>query len=188
MTGRTRVRIGTMMAIAVPMAIFASTPALSQDGQAAPKANGYLESLKACQRLSEPGARLSCFDSAAATMVEASEAGDMKIVDRQDVRETRRKLFGFSLPDLGIFGGGDDKQDEEDEFEQIETTIAAVSGSHATGYLLRTAEGAVWRIDDVPRRLLTPEVGDKLLIKNGALTSFFLRINDRGGVKGVRVR
>ena len=76
----------------------------------------------------------------------------------------------------------------EEEINEIETTIAAVSGTYGTGYTIRTAEGAVWRISDVPRRLLEPKAGDKLTIKSGALSAYYLRIGDQSGVKGSRVR
>jgi len=149
---------------------------------------GYLTALKACQQEQDPTARLACFDAAAATIVEASDAGDLRIVDREEVRKTRRGLFGFSLPDFGIFGKRDKDGEDEDKIEEIETKIAAVTGSHETGYVIRTTEGAVWQIDSVPRRLLDPKVGDTLLIKNAALTSYFLRINGQGGVRGTRIR
>jgi hypothetical protein len=150
----------------------------------------YLATLRACQQEQDAAARLACFDAAAATIVGASEAGDLRIVDREEVRTTRRKLFGFSLPDFGIFGGRDSDKggDDQDTIEELETAIVSVSGSHGAGYVIRTTEGAVWRIDDVPRRLLEPKAGDTLLIKNAALSSYFLRINGQGGVKGTRIR
>ena len=159
--------------------------ALAQD---ADSTNGHLASIKACQAESDPGARLACFDAAAAAMVGASEAGELRIVDREEVRKTRRKLFGFSLPDFGIFGKRDKDGEDEDKIDEIETTIASVSGSYSTGYTIRTSEGAVWRIDKVPGRLLEPKPGDKMLIKNAALTAYFIRINGQGGVKGSRIR
>lgn len=159
------------------------TASTAQEGQST---NSHIEAIKACQSKADADARLACFDAAAASIVGATEAGDLRIVDREEVRETRRKLFGFSLPDLGIFGKS--KDGDENEIKEIETTIAAISGSHATGYAIRTAEGAVWQIDDVPRRLLEPRVGDKVLIKDGALSAYFIRINGQGGVKARRVR
>ncbi|MBX7483227.1 hypothetical protein [Qipengyuania qiaonensis] len=159
-----------------------SIPASAQDSDAK---NTYLEALKACQAETEPASRLACFDRAAGEIVSAEDAGELRIVDREAVRETRRGLFGFALPDLGIFGKRDN---EEEEINEIETTVAAVSGSYPSGYTIRTAEGAVWRISDVPRRLLEPKVGDKLLIKSGALSAYYIRIGNQGGVKANRVK
>lgn len=161
------------------------TSVSAEDGQSE---NSYLVALKACQQEEDSAARLACFDAAAATIVGASETGDLRLVDREEVRKTRRKFFGLSLPDFGIFGKRDEDGEDQDEIQELETAIASVSGSHSTGYLIRTTEGAVWRIDTVPKRLLEPKPGDTLLIKNAALSSYFLRINGQGGVKGTRVR
>lgn len=168
-----------LIALSLPASLAA------QEGEST---NVHIQSIKACQSEADPAARLACFDAAAAAIVGATETGELKIVDREEVRKTRRKLFGFSLPDFGIFGKKDKDGKDEEEIQEIETTIASVSGSHGSGYIIRTEEGAVWRIDDVPRRMLEPKTGDKMLIKNAALTSFFIRINGQGGVKGVRVR
>ncbi|WP_369025825.1 hypothetical protein [Qipengyuania sp. RANM35] len=176
------------MSYLVAASLVATCLPASAVAQEADSTNVHIQSIKACQGEADPTARLACFDAAAAAIVGATEKGELKIVDREEVRKTRRKLFGFSLPDFGIFGKKDKEGKDEEEIQELETTIASVSGSHGTGYTIRTAEGAVWRIDQVPRRLLEPKSGDKLLIKNAALSSYFIRINDQGGVKAVRVR
>ena len=173
---------GAVAAVALALTLV-SVPANAQDSEAD---NPYLQSLRACQAETDSSARLVCFDRAANEILSAEAAGDLRVVDRDAVRKTRRGLFGFSLPDLGIFGKGDDEKEEE--INEIETTIAAVSGTYGTGYTIRTTEGAVWRISDVPRRLLEPKAGDKLTIKSGALSAYYLRIGDQSGVKGSRVR
>ncbi len=170
---------------AVIMAASLGVPASAQDEQAE---NSYLAALKACQQEQDSAARLACFDAAAATIVGASETGDLRLVDREEVRKTRRKFFGLSLPDFGIFGKRDKDGEDQDEIKELETKIVSVSGSYANGYLIRTTEGAVWRIDDVPKRLLEPKTGDTVLIKNAALSSYFLRINGQAGVRGTRIR
>ena len=149
----------------------------------------YLDSLRSCQTITDNAERLACFDRAVGTIIAASENDDLRIVDREEVRETRRKLFGFSLPDLGIFGKRDRNGDgaaEEDEFDSLTTTITSVRPT-GSGYVLTTAEGAKWQIDNPPRRLLTPKAGQSLEIRSAALSAFFLRINGQGGVKGRRI-
>lgn len=161
-----------------------AVPATAQD-KAEDK---YLDSLRTCQAIADNAERLACFDKAVGTIVAASDSDDLRIVDREEVRETRRKLFGFALPDLGIFGRRDGEQDNanEDELDVLQTTIASVRPT-GTGYILTTAEGAKWQIDNVPRRLLSPKVGQSLEIRTAALSAYFLRINGQGGVKGRRV-
>lgn len=149
----------------------------------------YVDALRACQKEADPEARLACFDSAASAIVSGSDKGDLRIVDSKEVRETRRKLFGFTLPDFGIFGHRPKDGDEKAEkIDSLTTTIAKVHSTGPDGYVITTADGAVWRIDNPPRRMMTPKVGQSLEIRNAALTSFFLRIDGRSGVKGYRVR
>ena len=184
--GRFQVRFGLVLGFALGASgLFSALPAKADD----PASNdGYVDALKVCQSIDGPSDRLACFDQAAANIVSAVDAGDLRLVDREEGRKTRRSLFGFSVPDLGLFGKRDTDGEDKDEIRELETTIASVSGSHGSGYTIRTAEGAVWRINDVPRRLLEPRVGDELLIKDGALSAYFIRINNQGGVKAARVR
>ena len=151
--------------------------------------SAYIMGLRDCQAKTDPAERLACYDSAVAAMVAASSEGEVRVVDREEVRQTRRKLFGFSLPDLGIFGGKDDKDDpkQAEEFTTLQTTIAGVRTINGK-YVLTTAEGAQWQLDEMPARLMKPKVGQPLEIKAGALSSYFLRINGQGGVKGRRVQ
>ena len=149
---------------------------------------GPLDPLKACQAEAEANARLACYDAAVGAMVAAEAQGDLRIVDAEAVRKTRRGLFGFSLPDLGIFGGGDDDDDDSEEFDSIQTTVTSVRYSTPTSFTVRIAEGnALWQISDAPRRLLSVESGDEVEIKKAALGSYFVRFNGQGGVKGRRV-
>lgn len=148
--------------------------------------SAYLAALKACQDEAGDAARLACFDQAAATIVAASEQGELRLVDREEIRQTRRKLFGFSLPTFGIFKG-DGTKPEQEEIEVLQTTIAKARMSNTGGWVVVTEEGAVWQIDNAPKRLMSPKVGQSLEIRSGALSSYFLRINGQPGVKGKRV-
>ena len=78
--------------------------------------DAYIANLRACQAITDPTLRLTCYDQAVGEVVTASDEGDVRIVDREDVKKTRRNLFGFSLPDLGIFGGDDDEEEESIRF------------------------------------------------------------------------
>jgi hypothetical protein len=180
-------------------AILAASAAFAMlAGTAAPLAaedkpeSAYVTALRDCQGKTDPAERLACYDTAVAAMVAASSEGEVRVVDRAEVRETRRKLFGFALPDFGIFGGRGDKdegetEEAEEEFATLTTTITGVRTSSGA-YVLVTAEGAQWQLDEMPARLMKPKVGQPLEIKKGALSSYFLRINGQKGVKGRRVQ
>lgn len=168
----------------VSLALAPSTLAAQEGDQT----SAPLRPLKACQAEVDPTTRLACFDRVSAAMIAANESGDLRVLDREEVQKTRRSLFGFSLPNLGIFGRGDDEDVGEADggFDVLNTTIAGVAGNNATGYLITTAEGAVWRTDETPT--MSPKVGQPVEIRSSALSAYYLRIDGQRGVKGRRVR
>jgi hypothetical protein len=149
----------------------------------------YVEALKACQSIAGDAERLACFDRAVSSIVTASDSGEVQVVDKEQVEQTRRSLFGFSLPKLGIFSGDDDEGDEEKKQRAnlLETSVSSVSYSRDSIFF-GTPEGAVWRISNPPKRLRTVKVGDAVVLKKATMGSFFVRINGQTGVKGRRVR
>lgn len=161
----------------------ASAPASAQtDTEQAEQ--DYLDGLRSCQTITDDLERLACFDAAVGNIVTASDAGDVQVVDREDVRQTRRSLFGFNLPDIGLFGGDDDEEEEE----LFTTTIESVRYTGRNSLRFTTAEGAVWEMRDIPRRLRTVEAGDTAEFKGASFNTFFIRINGQMGVRGQRIR
>lgn len=185
-THRTAAAAFSITAPITALMLISAAPLAAQDD---PGESAYVAALRTCQGKTDATERLACYDTAVASIVAASSEGEVRVVDREDLRQTRRKLFGFALPDLGIFGGKADKQDpaQEEEFTALETTITGVRATAGT-YVLITEEGAEWQLDEVPSRLMRPKAGQPLEIRSGALSSYFLRINGQRGVKGRRVR
>ena len=185
-TNRTAAAACTITAPIAALMLITATPLAAQDD---PGESAYVAALRACQGKTDAAERLACYDTAVASIVAASSEGEVRVVDREEVRQTRRNLFGFALPDIGIFGSKNDKQGsaQKEEFAALETTITGVRAAAGT-YILITEEGAEWQLDEVPSRLMRPKPGQPLEIRSGALSSYFLRINGQKGVKGRRVR
>lgn len=167
--------IGTAFVLAAP-------PAAAQDETAAASVD-YLEGLKSCQQIADDAQRLACFDRAVGTIVTAEAAGDVQVVDREAVRQTRRSLFGFRLPSLGIFG----KNDDEEVEELFTTTVQSVRYLSGRAARITTAEGAVWEMNNIPRNRRRFEPGDTIEFKEASLGFYFLRIDGQTGVKGRRI-
>lgn len=145
----------------------------------------HIEALKACQDITDPTSRLNCFDRAVSTMVSATEEGELQLVDKEDVTKTRRRLFGFSLPNLGIFGGGDG---EEDELDMLESTVTRVISVRGDKVVFEIEEGSIWQISDAPARIIRRiDRGTPVVFKKAALGSYFIRVDGRTGVKGKRI-
>lgn len=166
----------------------ASPPANAQEtGPEAGKARTeaeILDSLKSCRRRVDDTERLACFDASVGALLAASEEGDVRLVDREDVRRTRRQLFGLSVPDVGILAG--DEKDRE-ATDTLTTRITSVRYRPRRRAEFTTAEGARWQIFKVPRRLADIEPGDEVEFKKASLGTYFIRINGQMGVKGKRI-
>jgi hypothetical protein len=124
-------------------------------------------------------ARLACFDKETQTVAGAFSTGDVVALDREKVRSTRRSLFGFHVPTLGNVFGGDDN-----EIKQVDGVVAAVDGNADGGYIIRLEDGARWSQTDGKPIALEPRRGDKVVVRRGAMGSYFLSV---GGQPGVRV-
>lgn len=134
--------------------------------------------LVACRSISDAQARLACFDKAVAVIDQAVTNRDLVVFDREAVTRTKKGLFGFGIPNLGIFGSDDNSV----EVKQIDGVIAGV-GQAQDGYIFRLEDKSRWVQTDGKMIALEPRVGDKVTIKRGAITSYILSVGKQPGVK-----
>lgn len=139
-----------------------------------------LEALARCRAVTVETERLACFDASVGKLLDAEAKHDVVVVDREQIRKTRRTLFGLTLPSFNIFGDHDD--DAKDKFTRLEAVIGS-SQRDGNGRLLMTLDdGAHWRqVDDLslPR---TPRQGDKVVIERAAMGTYMMHI------RGVQMR
>lgn len=155
--------------------------------QSEPRRSDHTEALRECQSITGTSERLACFDSAVGAMLDATAQGELRLVDREEVQDTRRRLFGFSLPDLGIFNSGADGQD--DEIDLLQSNISRIHSVQRRTVVFEIEEGSVWQINSAPAWLIRRmEAGTPVEFKKAALGSFFIRIDGQTGIKGRRVQ
>lgn len=162
----------------VAAALVLTSPAFAQDAE--PETDHLLQ-LRECSQLAENVSRLACYDAAVAQVIARQEAGEIRVVDKEDIAETRRGLFGFSLPKLGIFGSGDDS-----DTTVLQSKIVWLRRLDSDKWLIRITEGSVWQVSNAPRRF-KPEVGDPVELEKAAMSSYWVRVDGALGVKGRRV-
>lgn len=169
----------------VALALTGAAAAVAQQAERA-GSDALLDSLRSCRSIADDAQRAACYDASAGALVTAVEAGDVRLVDREEVRRTRRQLFGLNLPETKLL-----KLDERDELEEtqdlFETTIASGRQVGPTTWRFTTVEGAVWEINNPPRKIAPIAAGDKVVFKKASLGYYFIRINTQIGVKGRRV-
>jgi hypothetical protein len=151
--------------------------------KAPPPLSPYVSALDQCRQIADSAQRLACYDRTVPPLVTASRSGQINIVDRGELRQARRSLFGFSMPKLPFFVGDQSAADTPD---QIDTTIKSAWDLGYGKYRIKVTEGdAVWETTE--ESFLEPKAGQKIIIRRGPLGSYFLRINGNAGVKGRRV-
>ena len=163
-------------------ALGAASTAFAQEPVTEPS---EFEALKSCRSITDNAARLACFDNAVGVVVAAQESGNLRIVDKEAAKQTRRRLFGFTMPDIGWFGDG--KVGDEEPLDMLETTITSVRQLRRNSWTFQTEEGAVWQINNAPSRLRALRPGQSVILKKAALNSYFIRIEGQTGVKGTRI-
>lgn len=143
-----------------------------------------------CRDLTDGAARLACFDAKVAALAKATDERTIVILDREEVKKTRRSLFGFPLPRLPFFGNDKDdagsKEPEAEAIRQLDTTITSVA---PYGYGLWTfvlAEGGTWRTIETERGF-SPRAGAKIMIKRGLIGNYMASIG-HATVRVERVR
>jgi hypothetical protein len=167
-----------------------------------PPGRDALQRIIECQTIVPPTERLACYDSHVRELGAARARRDIVIVDREQVRQTRRSLFGLNLPRLSILesaagpaSAADDKtaavaavkasRAAADDVDSIETTLASVQSVGLGQWLFVLTDGARWMQADDAAIGRKPKPGDKIVIRRAALGSFKLSIN---GGSAVRVR
>jgi isocitrate lyase len=133
--------------------------------------------------------RLACYEQTTATLIAARDAREIRIVDREAVKRAKRSLFGFSLPNLNLFGTGkeDPRAESDTDVKQITGTITVVQRTSAGMWVFSLAEGGVWQsISD--SLTFEPRKGDKITIKAGLLGRYTAKVGDDRAVDVKRVR
>jgi hypothetical protein len=141
------------------------------------------EALVRCRGVADDKARLQCYDAASAAMEQAAERHELVVVDRKQMRETRRTLFGIDIPRLNLFGGG---ADEADEVKEVEGVISNAFQDGNGRWVVRTEDGATWAQIDNQVIAVRPRPGQKVRIHRGAIGSYIMNVNGQPGVKARR--
>lgn len=161
--------------------LLATSGASAKKPKEAPPPPAQFNELIACRAITDAGQRLACYDKTAATIGDAVAKQELVVIDKESVQKTKRGLFGFSIPNLGIFS------DDENEINQVEGTITGYGHNADGGYIFRLADGSRWSQQDGKPIAIPPQNGDKVVIKRGALGSYILSLAKQPGVKVKRI-
>jgi hypothetical protein len=164
-----------LMGLGAAAAAQAQTPA-----GAPPERNPIVSGVSQCRTITDATARLACYDAAATALDQAVAQNQLVVMDREQVRRTRRSLFGFALPNLRLFS-------DEDGMEQgeITGTIASARPLGHGKWQIRLDDGGTWETTEATRN--DPARGDTVRIRRAALGSYWLNVRTGRAVRARRV-
>lgn len=168
--------------IGAAVAVTLAVPAAAQ--KAEPRSQA-LTRLVDCRKLADPAERLACYDREVAAFDAAAARRDVVVVDREQLRKTRRTLFGLSLPNLSVFG--DDNTDEEG-IQTIDTTIKSLNQTAVGKWVITLADGAVWEQIDSRDLPIRPRPGHAIKIRRAAMGSYLANIKNQTAIRVRRMR
>jgi len=145
--------------------------------------------LLGCRDVADAQARLACYDSQVGAMATASDNDEVVVLDKEELKKTRRSLFGFSFPRLPFLGGGDGEGKDDAAQAQVLEITAKIDRATSLGYgkwAFTLDDGSQWQTTEaIPNR--APKAGMDIVIKRGAMGSFNGRVNAWQPVKMKRV-
>lgn len=166
-----------------PLAMMAAAVAQQGPANAAQPLPQQVRALRECRVIADTSARLACYDTAAAALDQAVASRSVVVLGAEDVRRTKRSLFGFSLPRLPFLGSGKDGDSAEER--EIESTIASASEGAYGRWRVRLEEGGVWETTEAASGSNEPFAGAKVRIRRAALGSYLMNV---GRSRALRVR
>jgi hypothetical protein len=170
----------TYMTIAIiPLCLFGSASAAAADTKEARPA--IFQKLVDCRAQQDAALRLACYDAQVAALDDAETKKELVVVDKAQMKQARKSLFGFSLPKISLFGGGDNDQDEED-LKILETTVSSARQMNDGNWRVQLADGVYWRQMEA-KDIFPPKAGDKINIRRASMGSYLASINGRSAFR-----
>lgn len=163
--------------------LFASGPVGAQ--QPAPARPPALVRLVDCRGITDTAARLACYDREVAALDAAEKSKDLVVVDRDQLRKTRRTLFGLTLPNLSVFG--DDSPDAE-AVVKLDSKIKTARQNPYGKWTFVLEDGATWTQIDSRNLNIDPSPGHDISIRRAAMGSYLANVNKQTAIRVQRMR
>jgi hypothetical protein len=154
-------------------------PALAADKEDALAPPQSFSKLTGCKAIADSVARLACYDKAVVELEQAVASKQVYLADKEEIKRTRKGLFGFSLPKLGLFGG-DDSSDESNQIEAVIAKSYQASGRNGPWTMI-LEDGAKWVQTDGDL-FPYPKAGQPIKIRKATMGAFVANVNGQRGV------
>ncbi len=144
-----------------------------------------LKRLTDCRSIADQAQRLACYDREVAAVDTAEARKDLVVVDREQLKKTRKTLFGLTLPNLSVFG---DDSPEGEGTSRIEGKIKTVSQTPYGKWIFDLEDGARWAQTDSKDLPIFPKPGHEIKIRKAAVGSYLANVNGQVAIRVQRLR
>jgi len=169
------VRITTLF-----LALAAAGPAAASTDQP-PVRSELFDTLLDCRGIPDGTKRLACFDGASEAVAAAQKKGDVVVLSKQDLKETRRTLFGFSLPRFSLRG----VRMDDAGIDKLESTALGVRPAGLYWSVVLDRDSGTWETTEPLNR--QPRKGDRVVIKKAMLGGYLGTIGNSNLVRFKRM-
>lgn len=156
--------------------VIAAPPAMAQDGAATTPPS--FQSVVDCRAVVGEKDRLACYDRTVEAMVAARAADELVVTDRTTIDDTRKKLFGITLPGLKLLG-------KEAPLAELESQVRELGQDVNRKWVFTLTDGARWK--QVDTRVISPAKGDPIRIRRAALGSYMANVGSARAIRVMRV-
>lgn len=174
-----------MIRTAFALLLLAAASAAGAQTAAEPVRSPALSRVVGCRGVADTAERLSCYDREVAALEAAEARKDVVVVDREQLRKTRRTLFGLVLPNLSVFGNDDPN---EEGVTSIETKITKLARNPYGRWIFDVEDGGRWIQSDSRELSRDPKVGQTIAIRQAAMGSFLANVDGQVAIRVQRVR
>ncbi len=171
--------------LAIIVTAASSAPLLAADGPApvAPQ----VRALQECRAQADAAPRLACYDKAVDALTAATDSQQVVVIDRAEVRQARKGLFGFAMPRIGFLSGRPGNAEDEADASHLDTTITKVRPLAYGKWRFTVENGGVWETTEIDSRFEDPAVGAKVTIEKGALGAYYAKVGKGRRVQARRI-
>ena len=140
-----------------------------------------------CRKETDSAARLACYDAQVGAMDVASQRDEVVVLDKTELKKTRRSLFGFAFPKLPFLQDSDKDGDKADaEAARIEAKITSARSLGYGKWSFQLDDDSQWETTEAIANR-NPKSGMSIVIKRAAMGSFLGAVNGWPSVRMKRV-
>ena len=153
-----------------------------------PQLAPQVRALQDCRSKADAAARLACYDKAVDTLIAATTARDVVVIDKAEVKSARKGLFGFQLPKIPFLSGREGNAEDAKDESELTTTIVSARRWNKVYWRFTVEGGALWETLEDKRYFNDPKPGATVTFERGTLGAFYAKVGRGGRVQAHRIK